>query len=129
MGVYGGLSFLSFIIWIVGSALLPLAFYCIQTAPELYSYSLFLVGAEKWERDVGLIYYFIQSFFCDYLLFDSALYTVVKIFFFFFFFNKYLFLHDCSFIYLYNIYNIQYIWIWIWIWYDTLYTYRWQATG
>jgi hypothetical protein len=38
------IGFTSFIVWIVGTALLNSSFLCIATAPKLYSYTLFLVA-------------------------------------------------------------------------------------
>lgn len=40
--VYGILGFTCFIVWIVGASLQNLAFFCIETAPSLYSYTLYL---------------------------------------------------------------------------------------
>ena len=40
--VYGILGFTCFIVWIVGSSLQNLAFFCVETAPSLYSYTLYL---------------------------------------------------------------------------------------
>jgi len=44
MVFYVIISFTSFIVWIVGTALLNSSFLCVATAPKLYAYTLFLVA-------------------------------------------------------------------------------------
>jgi hypothetical protein len=45
IGYYSALAVASFIVWVVGAALLSMSTFCVATAPVLYSYSTFLVAS------------------------------------------------------------------------------------
>lgn len=70
---YAFLFFLSFIVWIVGTALLDLAVFCEGTAPELYRFSAFLV-VTYWLGFCVIIIYLIKKRFGKILraMFDNT---------------------------------------------------------